>query len=370
MNCHQAVLQTGQILIVDDNQVNLKLLSLMLVRQGHSVQKASDGYHALALVENDPPDLILLDIMMPGMDGYEVCRRLKADEQTRDIPVLFISALDTTEDKIKAFDAGGVDYIPKPFQVSEVQSRVQAHLRLRALQVDLQREIDERDRLIAELDAFAHTVAHDLKTPLTSVIGYAQLLEQTYGSLPDEEVIRYLGRIALRGQDMVNIIDELLLLAGVRKQEKIKMEPLDMGSIVTKSRRRLTDMIEEHEARIVLPDTWPTAIGYGPWIEEVWVNYISNAIKYGGRPPRVELGATEQADGTVRFWVQDNGVGLSPEEQEQLFTPFTRLSQASVKGHGLGLSIVQRIVAKTGKQVGVEGDKGEGSTFYFTLLAA
>jgi len=220
MICHQSVSQTGQILIVDDNQVNLKLLSVMLVRQGHSVQRASDGRQALALVESDPPDLILLDIMMPGMDGYEVCRRLKADEQTCDIPVLFISALDTTEDKVKAFDAGGVDYIPKPFQVSEVQSRVQAHLRLRALQVDLQHEIDERDRLIAELDAFAHTVAHDLKTPLTSVIGYAQLLEQTYESLPDEEMIRYLGRIARRGQDMVNIIDELLLLPGYASRRR------------------------------------------------------------------------------------------------------------------------------------------------------
>ncbi len=109
------------------------------------------------------------------------------------------------------------------------------------------------------------------------------------------------------------------------------------------------------------------ALGYGPWVEEVWANYLSNAIQYGGRPPRVELGATEQADGMVRFWVRDNGPGLTPEEQARLFTPFTRLDQVRAKGHGLGLSIVRRIVEKLGGQVGVESEVGRGSVFTFTL---
>ncbi len=370
MTHHQTVSHEGAILIVDDNQINLNLLSHILTRQGYVVQTARDGAQALASVASDPPDLILLDIMMPGMDGYEVCQQLKADEQTRDIPVIFISALGATADKVKAFEAGGVDYIPKPFQTAEVRARVQAHLRLRALQRDLQREIIERDELIAELDAFAHTVAHDLKTPLTSIIGYAQVLEQTYHSMPEAQLRTHLQTIAKRGRDMSNIIDELLLLAGVRKMEEIKIEALDMTSIVAKVQRRLSDMIEKYQAKFILPDAWPTAIGYGPWIEEVWANYISNAIKYGGQPPLVELGATKDADGMVRFWVRDNGAGLSPDEQERLFTPFTRLSQVSAKGHGLGLSIVRRIVEKLGKQVGGEGDVGEGSTFFFTLPAA
>lgn len=364
---HQTALQVGLILVVDDNAVNIKLLSQLLTGQGHNVHTANDGPSALALVKRNPPDLILLDIMMPGMDGYEVCRRLKADECTRDIPVLFISALDATEDKLKAFAAGGVDYIPKPFQVPEVRARVQAHLGLRALQRDLQREIVERDKLIAELDAFAHTVAHDLKGPVTAIIGYAQVLESIYDTLSEEELSHYLGRITQRGQDMANIIDELLLLSGVRKMEQIKLEALEMGSIVARSLRRLSEMIEKYQAEIILPDTWPKTVGYGPWIEEVWINYISNAIKYGGQPPRVELGAIEQAEGTVRFWVRDNGAGLSDEDQERLFTPFTRLSQANVEGHGLGLSIVRRIMEKLDKQVGVEADVGQGSTFFFTL---
>jgi two-component system, sensor histidine kinase and response regulator len=132
----------------------------------------------------------------------------------------------------------------------------------------------------------------------------------------------------------------------------------------------LTGMIAEHQAEVVVTDDWPVALGRGQWVEEVWVNYVSNALKYGGRPPRVELGAAEQEDGTVRFWVRDNGPGLTLEEKTQLFVPFTRLDQARAKGHGLGLSIVRRIVEKMGGQVGVESAIGQGSVFFFTLPSA
>jgi two-component system sensor histidine kinase/response regulator len=126
-------------------------------------------------------------------------------------------------------------------------------------------------------------------------------------------------------------------------------------------------MIKESEAEILEPDTWPTALGYGPWVEEIWVNYISNGIKHGGQPPRVQLDATLVSNGCVRFWVRDNGHGLTREEQGQLFTPFTRLSQVRATGHGLGLSIVRRIVEKLGGEVGIESLVGDGSIFSFTL---
>jgi signal transduction histidine kinase len=161
---------------------------------------------------------------------------------------------------------------------------------------------------------------------------------------------------------------------------KIEPKPLDMAAIVAEALQRLASLIEEHQAEIILPaaSAWPVALGYGPWIEEVWINYISNAIKYGGRPPRLELGATEYqtsegseisqvSSSMVRFWVRDNGPGLTSEEQAQLFTQFTRLHQAQAKGHGLGLSIVQRIIKKLGGQVGVESQMGQGSIFNFTL---
>jgi signal transduction histidine kinase len=165
---------------------------------------------------------------------------------------------------------------------------------------------------------------------------------------------------------MNNIIDELLLLAGVRQTE-VKLDPLDMASIVTGALQRLTDLTEAHRAEIIVPNAWPETLGYAPWVEEVWVNYLSNAIKYGGRPPRVELGAETQADGAVRFSVRDNGPGITLDDQARLFTPFTRLDHVRAKGHGLGLSIVRRIAEKLGGKVGVQSQVGYGSTFYFIL---
>ncbi len=221
-----------------------------------------------------------------------------------------------------------------------------------------------------ELDAFAHTVAHDLKGPLAPIVGYAETLVMDYATNIDQGGLRRLHKIAQNGRKMGRIIDELLLLAGVRKMGEAEMRPLDMASIVAEAQDRLAQMIEEHQAEIILPDTWPVALGHAPWVEEVWVNYLDNAINYGGQPPRVELGATTQPDGTVSFWIRDNGLGLTPEEQARLFTPFTRFDKGGrggVKGHGLGLSIVRRIMEKLGGQVGVESKVGQGSVFSFTL---
>jgi signal transduction histidine kinase len=145
---------------------------------------------------------------------------------------------------------------------------------------------------------------------------------------------------------------------------------MDMARIVDEAVKRIAYMADKWNATVVLPEAWPVAVGYGPWIEEVWVNYLSNGIKYGGRPPRLEFGADVESDGMIRFWVRDNGHGLTQEEQARLFTPFTRLEQVSLKGHGLGLSIVRRIVEKLGGEVGVESQVGEGSIFSFVLPAA
>jgi signal transduction histidine kinase len=220
-----------------------------------------------------------------------------------------------------------------------------------------------------ELDAFAHTVAHDLKNPLHIMLGFARTLPDTWTAISVEEVQEYLQIIANTGAKMENIIDELLLLASVRKEE-VETAPLDMGSIVAQARQRLSYLIWEYQAKIVMLGAWPSALGYAPWIEEVWVNYISNAIKYGGQPPRVELGAKKHADGTVRFWVSDNGPGIPPEDQARLFTPFTQLHQVRAEGHGLGLSIVQRVMDKLDGQVGVESQVGGGSCFFFVLPGA
>ncbi|MBN2001760.1 MAG: GAF domain-containing protein [Anaerolineae bacterium] len=225
-----------------------------------------------------------------------------------------------------------------------------------------------------ELDTFAHTVAHDLKGPLSSLVGYGGFLEENFMEISEEEIRRLLRTVAKSGRKLGNIVDELLLLTTVRKGE-VKMQPLDMNEIVTEAKRRVKDMVEEYGAEIVIPSVWPVVLGHSSWVEEIWANYLSNAIKYGGFPPHVELGATllrrRTAGGRVmvRFWCRDNGMGLTPEEQARLFTLFTRLDAIRVKGHGLGLSIVSRIAERLGGTVGVESEVGKGSTFWFTLPA-
>ncbi|MFP4393952.1 MAG: sensor histidine kinase [Anaerolineales bacterium] len=222
----------------------------------------------------------------------------------------------------------------------------------------------------AELDAFAHTVAHDLKGPIAVITGFSALLVERAPRWPHEKIQETARRIKRTGDRMTSIIDELLLLASVRKQKDIEVGPLSMDRIMAEVRDRLDELIAETHAEIIEPEVWPVAAGYGPWIEEVWTNYLSNALKYGGQPPRVELGAEiREVDPhpIVRFWIRDNGSGLTKEEQAQLFTQFTRLHISRARGHGLGLSIVQRIVKRLNGDVGVESEPGKGSTFYFTL---
>jgi PAS domain S-box-containing protein len=229
---------------------------------------------------------------------------------------------------------------------------------------------EERERLIRELDAFAHTVAHDLKNPLGITMSYAQLLTSEHFTVEPEKTADTLQIINRNARKMNNIIDELLLLASVRKLDEIQRKPLDMTTIVQEAQERLERMIEECAATIVLPDTWPTAEGHAPWVEEVITNYLSNALKYGGDPPHVEFGADPDHNGMVRFWVRDNGPGIPEEHQEVIFNQFTRLDETRAEGHGLGLSIVQRIVDKLGGEVGVQSTPGAGCTFSFTLPAA
>lgn len=359
----------GNILIVDDTPANLRLLSNMLSDQGYKVRSVINGQMALTAIHAAPPDLILLDIRMPGMSGYEVCEALKGDSGTCEIPVIFISALDEIHDKVKAFTVGGVDYVTKPFQFEEVLARVETHLALRNLQRQLQDEIVARDKLIGELDAYAHTVAHDLKNPLTVLVGYSELLEKRHTQLSDEQLERNLHSISVSARRMTSIINELLLLASVRQVNEVQLAPLDMGHVVGEVQARLQDMLVRAEAQIEAPEAWPTAVGYGPWVEEIWVNYVSNAVKYGGAPPQICLGATQRED-CVCFWVRDNGPGIPPEQLNRLFTPFERLNQAHAEGHGLGLSIVQRIAEKLNGAVEVHSTVGEGSVFGFTLPVA
>ena len=544
----------GHILVVDDDRLNRMTLARGLERQGHTVALAENGSQALEMVQEQSFDLMLLDIVMPEMDGYQVLEHIRDNGTVRHIPVIVISSVDEMDSAAKCIRMGAEDYLTKPFNPVLLKARIGAslekkHLRdqeqayLKQLQIERERlvllnrmsqeltavldlpqvieqllqavteivgaegalvwlqdknrdkegrwlvcraafhrnqrrpllnvhlpfgqgiagwvaetgksalvshapddprfsfdldrqmdfhtksllavplpvrqtvigvlevvnkvngDFDVGDRTLVEtlaasaaialdnaelfeslrqhmaeletrneeLDAFAHTVAHDLKNPLGAVMGLSDGLVGTFTNLSDDKLQNYLQTIAQTSRNMNNIIHELLLLANVRQVEEVEVKPVDMASIVAEAQGRLADLITQRQAEIILPPTWPIVSSYGPWIEEVWVNYISNAIKYGGRPPHIELGADSLrgVGGTkgamVRFWVHDNGPGLTPEEQARLFTPFTRLDQVRAKGHGLGLSIVRRIVEKLTGQVGVNSQIGQGSIFSFTL---
>ncbi len=169
--------------------------------------------------------------------------------------------------------------------------------------------------------------------------------------------------------EMNNTVENLLFISQVRTME-IPLDAVDMGMVTARIRRRLDFLVREYQGTIIVPDAWPSAIGYSPWIEEVWANYISNAIKFGGRPPVVRLGTTSQPGGMISFWVLDNGFGIPLEIQEKLFVPFSHVDKNCRSGHGLGLSIVRHIIERLGGKVGVESKAGKGSLFYFTLPAS
>lgn len=362
---------SANILIIDDTPANLQILASMLDEQGYYVRPVNNGAMGVHAAQLSSPDLILLDIQMPGMDGFEACIQLKADKRTRDIPIIFISALNEISDKVKAFQLGGVDYITKPFQLEEVQARVNIQIELQRLRKQDLQLIEEQEQLIAELDAFAHTVAHDLKNPLSVISGLAELMTLPEVSLSEKDKVEILDNIIASVYKTNRIIDALLMLANVRKATDLDMEPVDMSMVITEVYGRLVLLFKEHNPEIISPESWPTGMGYAPWVEEIWTNYMSNALKYGGQSPRIELGADEPVNGMIRYWVKDNGPGMTDEEASKLFVPFTRLASAKkIEGHGLGLSIVQRIAKKMGGEVGVESVDGKGSLFYFTLAAA
>ena len=362
----------NKVLIVEDERIVALDLQYQLRRLGYTVSDvASSGEEALRRTEKARPDVVLMDIRLGGtLDGVETAEILR-DEF--DVPVVFLTAYadDRTLQRAKASEPFG--YLLKPFEERELQVAVELALYRHSMEQQLREYAAELETRNRELDAYAHTVAHDLKHPLSLIVGYADVLLSEEGTTT-QQVLQVCARgIAGTARKMNSVIDELLLLAEVRKAD-VDMKPLDMGNIVNAARERLQPMIEQHEAEISVPDTWPTALGHEPWVEQVWVNYLSNAIKYGGERPRIELGthvdhAPRPSGRSVRFWVRDHGPGLTEEEQEQLFAPFTRLGNRRAEGHGLGLSIVQRIVDKLDGEVGVESRPGEGSTFYFTLKA-
>ncbi len=340
----------GSILMVDDKPANLKVLAKLLTRAGHRVRPALDGRAAIEAARSLLPDLVLLDVNMPGMSGYEVCRAFKQDPQLSEVPIIFVSAAGETLDKVRAFQVGAVDYVTKPVDAEEVLARVRTHLALSYSR--------------KEQSAFGRMVAHDISNPLTQII-----LQIEVGMMLGQLPVHEMANIKEAAERIQSIVSSMLTLSKLHKHD-VESAALDMTMLVERSRRTLCRLLADAGASVDVPDDLPPALGYGPWVEQVWTNYITNAVKYGGRPPEIVIGWREAGEGMIQYTVSDNGRGLTAEEQALVFNEFTRLNHIETGGHGLGLAIVQRVVTRMRGRVGLESTPGLGSTFYFCLPAA
>src|SRR4249920_2979558 len=277
------------LLIVDDKPQNLRLISDFLGEHGFELMLTRSGAQALDKVRLATPDLVLLDVRMPEMDGFEVCRRLKSDPRTANVPVIFMTAVDDTAHKVEGFLLGAVDYITKPIQREELVARIQHHVQLHRLQEELVSKSQDLALKNAELEAYGHTIAHSLKTPLAAANRFLEILYKFKAeNLSDEQrhlVQQASDALAMTGE----VVDALLLLSTVA-QQSVEAQPLDTGRLVGQALNQLVDLQTRTKASVQLPKAWPHALGYGPWVGEVWLNLLSNALKYGGTPPRLELG--------------------------------------------------------------------------------
>ncbi|WP_254563724.1 response regulator [Oscillatoria sp. HE19RPO] len=407
MNSAQPLGNLADILIVDDEPNNLRVLSNLLKKHGYKVRAVLSGDRALAAARSTPPDLILLDIMMPEMDGYQVCHQLKHESATCQIPVIFVSAKDQGFDKVKAFAVGGVDYITKPFQVEEVFARIDCHLKLNYLQMKLEkqnyqlqaeicqrnaaekalqeqneqlrREIERRQltelalekanqelaRSNADLEQFAGIASHDLRSPLATINGYAQLLQMCGKEQLDDKCNDFVKQILKLCDRTDLLIGELLSYARLNQvQEPLQL--LSCDRLVQQALENLGTEIYQNQAQVTY-DPLPEIIGTESQFVQLFQNLIGNAIKYRREEsPRIHLSAVLQ-DNHYLFSIQDNGIGIDEEYSQYIFQIFKRLHSQDYPGTGIGLATCRKIVERHGGSIWIKSQVGQGSTFYFTV---
>lgn len=373
--------EVNTILIVDDEPNNLKVLYNLLTEYDYIVRAARSGSAAIETAQLDPPDLILLDIKMPNMNGYEVCQHLKTDSRTQDIPIIFISALNQVEDIVAAFNVGGVDYITKPFQFEEVIARVKTHLTIirqqekllwQSEQLEKMMERDrERYEQITEIrDKFVRGAAHDLKNPLTLVSGYASMMINDPIVRQSPELKEMVQEVAGAGADMLDLIGNMLDVLRFQNSVILDKGRIDLNVIVD-------NVISAHQTLAAAKNIhldFRTQFSEVPvqadtkLIQRVIENLVSNAIKYSPNESDV-LVTTDCQDGKAILQVQDNGYGIPEYDMPQLFDPFYRSDATANKaeGTGLGLSVTKEIVEQHGGRITVDSREGEGSIFTVVL---
>lgn len=379
----------GDILIVDDHLENLQILFSMLTDYGYEVRRVINGFQALNVVKSEPPDLILLDILMPEMDGYQLCKALKAEPSTANIPVIFLTALDDELDKLKAFEVGGIDYITKPFHMKEVMARIENQLtiqrqrraiaeqneqlkaqniRLEQLNAELIKLNSKLEQSNQDLEQFAYIASHDLRSPLQTILGFAQILGQKYQECLDEKGKHYLDRIITGAYRMNKLIGALLEYSRIGNKN-LDFKPVDGNKILAQVLESLQADLESSHAVIQL-EQMPTFIGDEVQLEQLFQNLISNAIKYRHPEvtPQIKITVEPRVNFEYLIGIHDNGIGISSEDFQRIFQVFQRLHNSEqYPGTGIGLAVCQKIIDNHGGRIWVESEANQGTSFYFTL---
>ncbi len=351
------------VLVVDDTPTNLSVLIEALSYAGLNVSVARSGTEALERVKWVAPDVILLDVIMPGIDGFETCRRLKKNEATADIPVIFMTALSETVDKVTGFEAGGVDYITKPFQEAEVLARINAHLTIRRQQKQLQ-------ELNASKDKFFSIIAHDLKNPLISFLAFANVLEEIE-FLDPEQFKQFAEQFKASAENLFALLENLLTWSRVQRG-MIECQPqyISITNVVVGNVRLLTPNVEKKQItlRHVVEEDFLVYADVN-MLDTVIRNLITNAIKFTPPGGTIEVVAKGEED-MVTVSVSDTGIGIPEDKLAGLFEIGVQAQRAGTegeKGTGLGLILCAEFINKNGGEIWVESQIGEGSTFSFQL---
>lgn len=361
----------GHVLAVDDNAFNRLVYRKLLEPAGHRVSEVPGGEEALRFIADDPPDVIILDVMMPGANGYEICRRLKGDPQTAHIPVLMVTALQQREDRLQGIVAGANDFLGKPVDQSDLLLRVGNAIHAKHLFDQVQRQYQELRKLEALRDSLAHMIVHDLKAPLQSLVSDLEYFRlDAAPKLTDVElgpVDAVLDRIGWVSEMIDSVLDVNRIEAGqlplaVRRERldaTIRDAMSSLGSLARRHRIECTSACDEPLAYDV------------DLIRRVLVNLLVNAIKYTAPASVIRVGVSR--DGVwVRTTVEDAGPGIPPEFRARIFDKFSRVGSGQpsrLRSTGLGLAFCKLAVEAHGGRIGVEGNPGGGSTFWFALPA-
>ena len=359
----------ADILIVDDTPANLDILTEMLAQQGYEARPVPSGFLALQSARVQPPDLILLDINMPEMNGYEVCRQLKADENLRDVPVIFISALNETADKVKAFDVGAVDYVAKPFQFEEVKARVQTHLRMYHLQKELSQQYAAIKKLEELKDNLTHMIVHDMASPIQSISMALDLvlndgLDQNQGSAD------VLSRALDASTNLTEMVNSLLDVGRMEAgQMPLRLVGVDLRHLAEQAAEAMQLLAGAKNIRLVVQGPEVPLHADRDLIRRVFINLIGNAVKFAPQGGQVTI-SVSASDGQTRAEVHDNGCGIPEQYHQRIFEKFIQVDTCRPEhkhSTGLGLAFCRLAVVAHGGNVGVQSRPGEGSTFWFSL---